>query len=257
MVIKQRSPNYPGIDLPNAIEHVRGLYSKVKGGDFTASDAAQSWNLSAASGGVRRRMGALRQYGLIEQRKGDTAKLTPRSLTVVLRNPESNEFKNAVKEAILSPDLFRDLYESGKYQSADDALKQLLVMEKRFSDEGATRFIEVMRASFDFVDLDDSESLHVYNEGVNESVRDDITNMPVANSDKVLFSVTGGSASMRMELPLPLTDDTWNSLIAMVKALKPMLVESPQPAVTLHPTQLDLELDGSDENYEDEEEEIN
>ena len=256
MVIKQRSPNYPGVDLPIAIEHIRDLYSKVKGGDFTAADAAQSWNLSAGSGGVRRRMGALRQYGLIEQRKGDTAKLTPRSLTVVLRNSASNEFKNAVREAVLSPDLFRELYESGKYQAADDALKQLLVVEKRFSDEGATRFIEVMRESFNFAELDEDETSQGYNEGVNESDPEDLVIRPLANSDKVQFSVTGGPASMRMELPLPLTAETWDSLIAMVEALKPMLVESTQAKAAPKPTQLDLELDVLDEDYEESEGEI-
>ncbi len=247
MVIKQRSPNYPGVDLPTAIQHVRDLYSKVKGGEFTILDAAQNWNLSAGSGGVRRRMGALRQYGLIEQRKGDTAKLTSRSLTLVLRHQASNEFKEAVQEAILTPDLFKELYETGKYQSADDALKQHLVIEKRFSDEGASRFIEVMKESFNYVGLGSEETFESYNEGVTEKYNQDLPINSPTNSDKVRFSISGGPALFNLDLPLPLTEEMWNSLIDMINTLKPMLVQPAGFGMIPESKQLDFDLDEFEE----------
>ena len=47
---------------------------------------------------------------------------------------------------------------------------------------------------------------------------------PPPSNDKLVFSLSGGTASIRIELPLPLDESTWNQLTGMISALKPALV---------------------------------
>lgn len=63
MVLKQRSPNYPGVDLVEAVDLLKKLYPKVQRGEFTPSDAAGPMGYNSVSGPVRRKMAALKQYG--------------------------------------------------------------------------------------------------------------------------------------------------------------------------------------------------
>ena len=86
MVTRQRSPNYPGVDLGSAIESSQTLYQRVQRGEFTITDAAKAWGYNSVSGPVRVRLAALRQYDLIDGKKGDNPRLSRKALTFVLRD---------------------------------------------------------------------------------------------------------------------------------------------------------------------------
>lgn len=225
MVVKQRSPNYPGFDLGAAVEAVHNLYPQVQRGEFTVLDAARAWNYNSASGPVRRLMGALRQYGLMEQKKGDNARLTSRAFTLVLRNQASNEYRTALRDAALEPTLFRELYESKRASGANDALRQYLVVERSFTDEGAARFIEVLRATFVLAGIS-GDDIMTRREEVITTRQEEEEMTPPPSSNKLVFSLSGGSASIKMELPLPLNEATWTQLTGMMNALKPALVSN-------------------------------
>jgi hypothetical protein len=232
---KQRSPNYPGLDLGQALEALKQLYPKVLRGEFTPKDAAAPWGYTSPSGPVRRKFGALRQYGLLEQRKGDNAKLTPRALTLVLRNPASAEYQAARREAALEPGLIRELFESGKHDAADDALRQDLIVHRGFTDEGADRFIEVLRATLALAGLTDSANIAGQEEDNSSQPNDGVGDMdtPPPAPNKFVLSLVGGPASLRFELPLPLTEAQWKQLTGMLDAVKPALVGTAAEAVKL------------------------
>ena len=65
LVTKQRSPNYPGVDLETAVSLTTKLYSRVGKGEFNPTDAAGAWDYAGPSGPVRVRLGrvtAVRPY---------------------------------------------------------------------------------------------------------------------------------------------------------------------------------------------------
>ena len=242
-MIKQRSPNYPGFDLGEAIEILKQIYPKVQRGEFTFKDAASAWGYNTVSGPVRRRFSALRQYGLLEQRRGDNAKLTPRALTLVLRNPASTEYVAARREAALEPDLIRELYQTGKFEAADDALRQDLIVHRGFTDDGADRFIEVLRSTLTIAGLagsgtmasqEDEEASETDTKGGGREMVNPPPPPPPA-VDKFVLSVAGGPTSFRMELPLPLSASQWTQLKAMLDAVvEPTLVGSPNRGAPSH-----------------------
>ena len=102
MVTRQRSPNYPGVDLEEAIEASQTLYQHFQRGEFTLEDAAKAWKYTSVSGPVRVKLAALRQFGLIDGKKGDNPRLSRQALTFALRNRASREYIDATKLACIS-----------------------------------------------------------------------------------------------------------------------------------------------------------
>ena len=45
MVTRLRSPNYPGIDLGEAIEASQAIYQHVQRGEFVPDNAAKAWGV--------------------------------------------------------------------------------------------------------------------------------------------------------------------------------------------------------------------
>jgi len=230
MTNKQRSPNYPGIDLIEAVESIKKLYPKVQRGEFTPSDAALPMGYNSVSGPVRRKIGALRQYGLIEQKRGDNARLSNRALTLILRNPASNEYRTALREAALDPPLFRELYESGKHISADDALRQYLVVERAFTNEGATSFIEVLRATMVVANLTEFDNIAGQGEvkpphggGIVSPPPAEIQGPP-SRQTRTLILPLSATEWATLQAPFPITEEAWTLMKTVLDAMKPGLV---------------------------------
>ena len=106
MAVRHRSPNYPGVDLEAAIEAASMLYDKVKRGAFTPVDATEAWGYSSASGPVRVKIAALRQFGMLDGKKGENPALSRLGLTFILRNRSSREYQDALRRAATNPPLF-------------------------------------------------------------------------------------------------------------------------------------------------------
>ena len=252
MASKIRSPNYPSIDLGRAVERVNQLYPDVQRGEFAYGDAARAWNYSSVSGPVRRTMGALRQYGLIEHRKGDNAKLTTRALTLILREPESREYRSALRDAALDPPLFTELEENGKGAAAADALRQYLVVEKNFTKEGATQFIEVFHAARGLANLDESDNIAGLD--VVQDVREE-PSMQQAPHISIASSPEPGTRTIQIPIPgvpwptltvpYPMTEQTWKNFQTMLANMKSALVAEELPlASSEKPEEADDKDDG-------------
>ncbi len=227
-VPKPRSPNYPALNLAVAVGAVKSLYPKVQRGEFTLADAARVWGYKSASGPLRSKIAALKQYGLIEQRRGDNAKLSTGALTLVLRAPASMEYKAALGQAALAPPLFRELYESGRYTAAADALRQHLVVERAFTSRGAAQVTEVLRASLGLAGLDASTSGR--QEGKIEAKEEKSQNQPPPPPNVHMGTLQiplPGTAWATLTGPFPLTEAAWKQMIVTLDAMEPALVLRP------------------------------
>lgn len=233
MTTKPRSPNYPAIDLRTAVGRVVELYPKVQRGQFTSLDAAAAWGYSGATNPVRRAIAALRQYGLIEARKGDYATLTKNALTLVLREPESREFRESLREAVLSPALFKELIDNGQANNATGALRQLLVVEKRFTKDGAETFIGVLKASLAFANVADDDTMTWLDDGSTDMSKEagetivgttptaaPSVPLPPEGSIAIPVPLSDGAVGT-ITVPVEMTRGDWDRLYAILKAYEP------------------------------------
>ena len=124
---------------------------ELGGREFTPQDAAAAWGYASTAGPVKNRIAALRQYGMLEGKKGDNPKLSNRALTLILRDPGALEHREALRVAVSDPDIFEEL-DRTMPNAADDALRQHLIVQRNFTREGADRLIVVFRASMAYAD---------------------------------------------------------------------------------------------------------
>ena len=216
------------------------LYNKVRRGEFTPADATEAWGYNSGSGPVRMKMAALRQFGLLEGKRGDNRKLSRAALIFVIRNQSSREYQEALRVAAVHPPLFAKARET-KPNASDNALRQWLLMDENFSDEGASRFVEVFRSTMTLAGLDDSSPISRLEDdepwdeiedapmvpdrsaAQHDPVPAQVLDVPRASVDhtRVPLRLLGGSLTVTIELPGSMTETAWQQLMTMLNALKP------------------------------------
>ena len=232
MVSRQRSPNYPRIDLETAIEYAKQLYRNVSRGEFTLLDAAKAWGYSSASGPVRSRVATLRQYGIVEGKKGALPRFTRAGQGFVVRTRASREYKEALREAALAPPLFQEMYDA-KSGASDGAIREHLLLDKKFTEDGATTFVEVYRSSLSLAGLDENEDDIMTGLDEDELIYENeetVSSPSPSNHDPDARSVTlpVGEVWPTLTGPFPMPKELWDQMLDLLKAMEPGLVEKKQ-----------------------------
>lgn len=105
-----RSPVYPFISLRKAEERAKAFWLKHRRESARLTSVATTWGYGQKSSGLQQTVGALKQYGLIEDSgTGDERKiqLTELGMRLVADNREGAR-EAALKEAALRPRLFQE-----------------------------------------------------------------------------------------------------------------------------------------------------
>ncbi len=164
-----RSPPFPYIGLGRAIEKADQLYGAVRNHAAALPTAAKAWETGPKSSATLQSVAALIQYGLLDDEGSGEArkvKLTPLALKIVMdKRPESEERKNAIKQAAISPSTFREIYDRfGAAQEIDDALLHHALTAERvqegrapFSDQSASDVLRVYRDTISFAGMADAD----------------------------------------------------------------------------------------------------
>ncbi len=230
MVSRQRSPNYPGIDLEAAIDFAGQLYSVVKRGEFRPEDAARAWGYSSASGPVRSRVGALRQYGIVEGKKGSNPRLSRAGQGFVVRTRASREYRDALRVAALAPPLFREVHDT-KSGASDGAIREYLLLDKNFTEDGADTFVEVYRSSLRLAGLDEDDIMTGLDEDEFSFENEDTVSPPRSSTrhpDARSVTLPVGKVWPTLTGPFPMSKELWDQMLALLKAMEPGLVEKKQ-----------------------------
>jgi hypothetical protein len=146
MAEKQRSPNYPGFGLPEAILKAKQLYERDGKSAVPRDVAVQAWGYQGINGASLRALGALRQYGLLETPTPGTVKVSGDGLVLILEPEGSNEWKAALSSVAMRPVIFRTLakqYPDGL--PSDAAVVSFLVREVNFSQDASRAVISSYR----------------------------------------------------------------------------------------------------------------
>ena len=151
---KERSPNYPGRHLGDAIKDAGTLYEKEGRTAFVGAVAAKALGYKSFSGPSKVRLAAMKQYGLLDQKGKGELQLSERALTLILMNASNAEWKKAVRAAAMAPPIFNDLYRD-KLSASNESITHTLVVDKHFTADGAANCIRVWRATMEFAHLDE------------------------------------------------------------------------------------------------------
>jgi hypothetical protein len=244
---KGRSPSYPGIDLKTAVERAQRLYDREKRNPAPMSVITHHWGFkSPTTGPAAVTYAALKKFGLIEETgKGSQrmAKLTPLALDILL-NPDPEAKQAALQAAALKPGIHSELWHARTDDGlpSDSALRYDLLVNRGFTENGATEFIREFRDTLAVAQLDDTANLYVdpQPEGLAESLLASTgapivptTEAPPLDPDAKLKPKTE-PLSFKMTLPgggeaviattRPMTEAEWGRLQIMLEQMKPTFV---------------------------------
>lgn len=103
-----RSPNFPVIGLPAAIDRIEKIYKREQTIPATRETIAEHLGYSGMNGASLKVISALSKYGLLEETRDKHFKVSPLALAIL--HPASDEEKSdALKQAAEGPALFQKL----------------------------------------------------------------------------------------------------------------------------------------------------
>ncbi len=151
---RQRSPNYPAIGLRSALERVGRLYAADKKAGAPLDAAYRHMGFAGRNGKSAVVLSALKKFGLIEDVNGRVAP-TQRAVEILVLSKDDPRRLKAIKEAALSPDIYRDLYE--RYREvgipSEETLKSELIAYSQFNPNAVDDFVQSFMETLDFASI--------------------------------------------------------------------------------------------------------
>lgn len=151
----ERSTRYPGVSLQAALKAAEVLYKAERQSPVTTATAVAKIGFKSLSGPARVMIGALRQYGLVENLSA-SAQIRLTRLAIELIHGSENQKAKALKAAALKPALFADLSKTHLHASEDN-LKSYLIVNKHFIDTGARIAAKAFRETMSLAKIADSD----------------------------------------------------------------------------------------------------
>src|SRR5688572_26930584 len=105
-----RSPNYPAMSLPAAIEKIRAVQGLEGKNAAPREVLAKHLGFSGLNGASATMLSALGKYGLLEQAGDGEAKVSPLAMTILYPH-DATEKREALQKAAFRPALFAKLRE--------------------------------------------------------------------------------------------------------------------------------------------------
>lgn len=130
---RQRSPSYPSLSLPQAIDMVEKLHKSNRTSMISRETAAKDMGYSGITGRSLTVIAALAQYGLIERAGKGNIKVSRRAVDILHAVDEADRVE-AIQEAAFSPKLFMQLHERfPEGVPSQNALRSYLIQQE-FAD---------------------------------------------------------------------------------------------------------------------------
>jgi hypothetical protein len=146
----RRSPNFPGIDLKEAVEKARIMFNKDGTSAVPLAVLQGHWGYSQKSSNGTLAISALRKFGLVDG--SPEVKLTRLALDIL--NPASEATRHELlQRAALLPALHKELWDEHKGQLPSDATLEFRLRSSQFTLQGAKSFISQFKATLSYAGL--------------------------------------------------------------------------------------------------------
>src|SRR5260370_3686994 len=154
MADQKRSPNYPAVDLAEAIRLAKLIWDKEKRTAVAPEVLVGAWDYKGLSGPGRTKIGALKKYGLLED-QDHGLRISDLAMRIIHSDEGSDERLAGIREAATKPELFKELLKTHP-DASEGAIKSYLVLNKEFSDAGATLCAGAFKAALSLAKLNGS-----------------------------------------------------------------------------------------------------
>jgi hypothetical protein len=161
---KERSPSYPFISLPKALERAKAFDEAHRRNPARLASVAETWGYSSSSSGLLQTASALKAYGLLEDngRGGDRKTQLTDLAQRILHDTRPGMREAAIREAALRPRLFAEYTEKWLPERPSDShcLSELR-LDRGFTEAAASMFLRSFDETVTFSGLKDGDGLSI------------------------------------------------------------------------------------------------
>ncbi len=140
---RTRSPNYPAISLPEALERLKGLWDSIENHAADREVVVKGMGYTTVHGASITALSALCKYGLVK-REGRDYRITERG-QMYLHPKNHTERKEAIQSAAIEPKLFVLLNEQFPGGTSNDELIRNYLIREKYSQSAVTSAIRSYR----------------------------------------------------------------------------------------------------------------
>lgn len=145
-----RSPNFPVMSLPIAIERIETIYGKEQTVPADKETIAEHLGYSGLNGASLKMISALGKYGLLEDAGDKQLKVS--KLAMAIMHPASEkEKRDAIKEAAEGPALFNKLNDQFEGQRPSETNLRSWLLRNGFSKSAVDNVIRSYNETMDLV----------------------------------------------------------------------------------------------------------
>lgn len=231
---KGRSPNYPSIDLPTALQLARSVLDTFQMHQVPVDAIVSCWGYKSQRSGIAAtKYASLKKFGLlIEESAGGARQARVSDLArSILQNPDEDKRLADIRRAALMPPLHKEFWEKyGAAMPPEPTLHYTLTTDLGFTESGAGEFIKQFMATIDFTfGRADDAPVGLANQDTRVPLAAS-EQRPVAHgtrstesaSTRIPIPLVGGYQVV-VEGPFPISTDAWDNLVSVLNALKPGL----------------------------------
>lgn len=149
---RMRSPNFPGLSLEEAVKFVKPIWDKNRRVLIAREVAAKDLGYAGLTGRSLKVLGAMNQYGLIENKAGGQMRVSKLAEDILIGYPEEVK-RAAVSEAGRTPTLFKEVYERFEGHVPSDNAVRSFFLQKGFTNEGVEKALRSFSETNRYVEI--------------------------------------------------------------------------------------------------------
>ena len=146
-----RSPNYPKLNLEEAIERIRQVYRAEHTHPADKEVVAQDLGYKSVNGSSARLITALKHYGLLEEQDQDRVRVSDDAMTILELPRDDPDRARALQDAAFAPQVFADLQETYEGRPPSDVNIRHYLLRKKFLPQAADDVIRLYRDNLELV----------------------------------------------------------------------------------------------------------
>jgi hypothetical protein len=151
-----RSPNYPGMSLPEAISKIKTLHKREQHLSAPREVMAKHLGYAGINGASLKALSALLKYGLLEKTKDGQRRVTELAIKI-LHPHEEDEKASAIREAALRPTLFSEIAKQWPDGTPSDENLKVYLIRRNFASDAIPEVIKAYRETAELVTPESSE----------------------------------------------------------------------------------------------------
>lgn len=148
---KRRSPNYPAVSFPEAMQMARAIYAKAQRHKTEKENLARILGYQGLNGKSLRLLGTLNAHGLLAGTKAEMG-VTEMGETAIVDPSGSDSRYEALVECAYKPSIYRELMDKYEWNPPSDEIIRSYVLKSGYSTAAAESIIRNFRDTVEFIE---------------------------------------------------------------------------------------------------------